>query len=201
MTTPPLALVTGAARRLGKTFALKLAHMGYSIALHYRGSVTEAEKTAEEIQDGLKRATKRIDTCLNMIGGRLGLDHDRVLFGKFGIPVMVNYIDRRNGTIDERTRDKMLFWFVQAGMWGRFSGSTESFIDQDLSALEGDDGGLDKLLEQLRLWHGGLKVEPGHFIGWGIGAYRRRRRRSLRVSWASSRCIPRMPPSRFPRCR
>ena len=50
MTTPPLALVTGAARRLGKAFALKLAHMGYSIALHYRGSVTEAEKTAEEIR-------------------------------------------------------------------------------------------------------------------------------------------------------
>ncbi len=26
--------------------------------------------------------------------------------------------------------------------------------------MEGDDGGLDKLLEQLRLWHGGLRAEP-----------------------------------------
>jgi hypothetical protein len=67
-------------------------------------------------------------------------------------------------------RDKLLFWFVQAAMWGRFSGSTESFIDQDLAALEGSDGGLDKLLEQLRLWHGGLRVEPGHFTGWSLGA-------------------------------
>ena len=55
-------------------------------------------------------------------------------------------------------------------MWGRFSGSTESFIDQDLAALEGEDGGLDKLLDQLRLWHGGLRVEPGHFTGWSLGA-------------------------------
>ena len=55
-------------------------------------------------------------------------------------------------------------------MWGRFSGSTESFIDQDLAALEGDDGGLDKLLEQLRLWHGGLRAEPDHFTGWSLGA-------------------------------
>ena len=31
------------------------------------------EKSAEEIQDGLKRATKHIDTSLNLIGGRLGL--------------------------------------------------------------------------------------------------------------------------------
>ena len=70
----------------------------------------------------------------------------------------------------EKERDKLLFWFVQAGMWGRFSGSTESFIDQDLAALEGTDGGLDKLLDQLRLWHGGLRVEPGHFTGWSLGA-------------------------------
>ena len=128
------------------------------------------EKTAEEIQDGFKRATKHIDTSLNLIGGRLGLDHDQVFFGRFGVPVMVRYLDQRRGPMDEKERDKLLFWFVQAGMWGRFSGSTESFIDQDLAALEGPDGGLDKLLEQLRLWHGGLRVEPGHFTGWSLGA-------------------------------
>jgi hypothetical protein len=128
------------------------------------------EKTAEEIQDGLKRATKHVDTSLNLIGGRLGLDHDQVFFGRFGVPVMVRYLDRRSGPMDAKERDKLLFWFVQAGMWGRFSGSTESFIDQDLAALEGADGGLDKLLEQLRLWHGGLRAEPGHFTGWSLGA-------------------------------
>jgi hypothetical protein len=128
------------------------------------------EKSAEEIQDGLKRATKHVDTSLNLIGGRLGLDHDQVFFGRFGVPVMVRYLDRRSGTMNEKERDKLLFWFVQAGMWGRFSGSTESFIDQDLAALEGEDGGLDKLVEQLRLWHGGLRAEPGHFTGWSLGA-------------------------------
>jgi NAD(P)-dependent dehydrogenase (short-subunit alcohol dehydrogenase family) len=45
-----LALVTGAAHRLGKAFALSLARMGYSIALHYRGSASEAEKTVKEIR-------------------------------------------------------------------------------------------------------------------------------------------------------
>lgn len=46
----PLALVTGAAHRLGKAFALTLARMGYSIALHYRGSADEAEHTVKEIR-------------------------------------------------------------------------------------------------------------------------------------------------------
>ncbi len=128
------------------------------------------DKSAEDIQDGLKRAIKHIDASLNLIGGRLGLDHDQVFFGRFGVPVMVRYIDQLNGPMNETERDKLLFWYVQAGMWGRFSGSTESFIDQDLAALEGPDGGLNRLLEQLRLWHGGLRVEPDHFTGWSLGA-------------------------------
>ena len=128
------------------------------------------EKTPDEIQDGLKRSTKAIDTCLNLIGGRLGLDHDQVFFGRYAVPVMVRYLDQQKGQLDEKQRDKLLFWFLQSGMWGRFSGSTESVIDQDLAALDGPDGGLDKLLEQLRLWHGGLRIEPGHFTGWSLGA-------------------------------
>ena len=39
-----------------------------------------------------------------------------------------------------------------------------------LRRLEGPDGGLNKLLEQLRLWQGGLRVEAGHFAGWSLGA-------------------------------
>lgn len=128
------------------------------------------DKGALDIQDGLKRASKHIDASLNFIAGRLGLDHDQVFFGRFGVPVMVRYLDKANGALDAKERDKLLFWFAQAGMWGRFSGSTESVIDQDLAALEGPNGGLDTLLEQLRLWNGGLWVEAGNFTGWSLGA-------------------------------
>jgi hypothetical protein len=132
------------------------------------------EKSALEVQDALTRATKHIETSLNLIGGRLGLDHDRVFFGRFGVPVMARYLDQRQhrklGPMGEKERDKLLFWYVQAAMWGRFSGSTESFIDQDLAALESEGDGLDRLLDQLRLWHGGLRAEPGHFTGWSLGA-------------------------------
>ena len=95
------------------------------------------EKSATEVQDALARTTKHIDTSLNLIGGRLGLDHDQMFFGRFGVPVMARYLDQRQakhrGAMSEQERDKLLFWFVQAAMWGRFSGSTESFIDQDLA--------------------------------------------------------------------
>jgi NAD(P)-dependent dehydrogenase (short-subunit alcohol dehydrogenase family) len=50
MTPTSLALVTGSANRLGKAFALSLARMGYSIALHYHSSESEAQQTKAEIE-------------------------------------------------------------------------------------------------------------------------------------------------------
>ena len=83
---------------------------------------------------------------------------------------MVRYLDQKRGTLSANERDKLLFWFAQAGMWGRFSGSTEATIDRDLAALEGSMGGLDALLKELQLWHGELRIEPGHFASWSLGA-------------------------------
>jgi pteridine reductase len=46
----PLALVTGAAHRLGKSFALTLARLGYDIVLHYHAAEEEALQTKAEIE-------------------------------------------------------------------------------------------------------------------------------------------------------
>ena len=50
----PLALVTGAAHRLGKSFALTLARLGYDIILHYHSADEAALQTKAEIE-ALKR--------------------------------------------------------------------------------------------------------------------------------------------------
>lgn len=44
------ALVTGAARRLGRELALELARNGYDVAVHYSTSRSEAEDTADAIR-------------------------------------------------------------------------------------------------------------------------------------------------------
>ena len=128
------------------------------------------DRDAKEVRDALTRASKHVDSILNMIAGRLGLDHGRVFFGRGAVAVMSRYLEKCGGKLDVIERDKLLFWYAEAAMWGRFSSSTESFIDADLAALDGEGGGLDRLLDTLRLWHGGLRVEPGHFGGWNKGA-------------------------------
>ena len=44
-----VVLITGAAKRLGRAIALKLAGAGYDIAIHYRASKPDAESLAAEV--------------------------------------------------------------------------------------------------------------------------------------------------------
>ena len=129
------------------------------------------DEPTEAIQDGLTRTERCVDNALNLIDGRLGLDHDRVLFGRYALPVMCRYIDRRGGHLEDVTeRDRLLYWYFQSAMWGRFSGSTETILNQDFEAIQDTNGAIERLLEQLRLWHGSLRVESAHFRGWSLGA-------------------------------
>lgn len=51
-----IALVTGAARRLGRAIALALASEGADVIVHYSGSAAEAERTATEIRRRRRQA-------------------------------------------------------------------------------------------------------------------------------------------------
>jgi hypothetical protein len=132
------------------------------------------------IADGLNRAEYSIDWLLNLISSRLGLDHDRVLGGRYAFPVMSRYLQQNGGKItDHRQQGKLLYWYVHSFLWGRYAGSTESIINQDLAAIEGKitvdglaDGAdpLDRLIAQLRRSRGNLTVRDDDFSGWSQGA-------------------------------
>lgn len=53
---PRVALVTGAARRIGRVLALRLAGEGFDLAVHYGGSAAEAEATVAEVRSLGRRA-------------------------------------------------------------------------------------------------------------------------------------------------
>lgn len=53
--TPHIALITGAAKRIGRELALHLANDGWDIALHYHSSGDAARALGEEISDSGQR--------------------------------------------------------------------------------------------------------------------------------------------------
>lgn len=125
----------------------------------------------EEFAEGLDQAEKLVNKVLNLIAGRLGLDHDRVLGSRYSFPVMVRYLSLRKGIMEsQQEQNKLLYWYIHTMLWGRYAGSTESVMNQDLHLIEEPDGALDRLVNQLRQNRGDLSLQAQDFMGWSVGA-------------------------------
>lgn len=125
--------------------------------------------TTSQFKAGLEGTSKCVDHLLNTIGSRLGLDHDRVLAGRYAFPVMVRLLSRNGCKFSDAVqRDQLLHWYIHAFLWGRYAGSVETVLNQDLEAV--DQGGLPHLLEQLRTSRGDLRVRPEDFAGYSVGS-------------------------------
>lgn len=121
-------------------------------------------------QKGLKEAEKATNTLLNLISGRLGLDHDRVLGSRASFPLMARYLAQQNFKIKNyKEWDKLLYWYIHTFLWGRYAGSTESVLARDLNLISDGDGVLDRLIEELRQNRGDLRLYPDDFRGWSKG--------------------------------
>lgn len=168
------------ARDIMQSKLLKWENQGYHFGLDWllritnvmitgRGRFVHMHKVATaEVQDGLLRAEKHVDTALNLISHRLGLDHNQVLFAKLAFPVIAYLINAQEDILSPKQRDKLLYWYAQAGMWGRYSGSPESTIESDLLVLQetpDTEDPIDRLLTELRRWRGSLHVEALNFHG------------------------------------
>ena len=125
--------------------------------------------SAEDFGLAMKQSEQAVDFVLNLVSTRLGLDHDRVLLGRYGIPAMVRFVVEPGGSVsDTATQNRLFSWYIQQAMWGRYSNSTESTMDHDLAVLE--ESGLDGLIADLEVTRGTLRVRPEDFDTHTIGS-------------------------------
>ena len=128
-------------------------------------------RDSEDFRKALADTVKAINTVLNLLSGRLGLDHDRVMTGRYAIPVMCRRIALHGGRLDDKfDQDRLLFWFIHAFIWGRYASAAETTLNQDLSALEDSRGDFETLIRNLHKTRGDLTVKPDDFCGYGTGA-------------------------------
>jgi hypothetical protein len=119
---------------------------------------------------GLQDAEKAVDTLLNVISSRLGLDYDLVLGSRYSFPLLARYLAERDWKLSDQSEwNKLLFWYIQTFLWGRYAGSTETVLNQDLALIENPDGALDRLIAQIGQ-QTRLNLTPDDFAGWSRSA-------------------------------
>ncbi len=122
-----------------------------------------------EFTHALGETEKHVNFLLNLVGSRLGLDHDRVLSGRGAFSALCRHVHESGGYIsDLEEQQKILYWYLENLMWGRYSGSVEARLQRDLEAFA--EGGVDGAIEELRKWRGDLTVRPSDFDWSTIGA-------------------------------
>lgn len=128
-----------------------------------------ADVQVAAFKDGLLETIDTISYLLNSLGGRLGLDHGRVLNGRGAFPVMSRLLHHHGGVFpDAMTRDRLFYWYVHSFLWGRHTGATETALNQDLQAV--DEGGVDALIAALSRSRGHLEIRPDDFIASSMGS-------------------------------
>ena len=143
-----------------------------TVATGYAQFSALSDVSTTDFRSALERSEKAIDAILGLFSARLGLDHDRVLGGRYAFPLLARYFDDRGSEFwSNSDQGKILYWYIHAVLWGRYSGSTETALNQDLALVKDADEALDRLIAQLRQQRGDLEVVPNDFLsGWGRGA-------------------------------
>ena len=118
----------------------------------------------------LQASAKYVSQFLDVVAGRLGLDHDRVLMGRYAFPVVSRLLHLAGGHFAASAdTDRALFWYIHSALWGRFAGSTETVLNQDYDAAT--RSGVDGLIISLERWRGGnLTIDGQDFEGFGRGS-------------------------------
>lgn len=126
--------------------------------------------SAEEFRDALGKTVHNVDHLVDLIASTLGLDHDRVLMGRYALPVLGRLLLKNNGRFtDAAEAGRALYWYVHAAVRGRFAGSTETSLAKDLDTVDRD--GIDGVIHGLRRTRGGsLTIDAQDFEGAGRGS-------------------------------
>jgi hypothetical protein len=125
---------------------------------------------AQDFDHALVATTKYVGRFLDLVAGRLGLDHDRVLMGRGAIPVVSRLLHLNGGQFaDTAEAERVLFWYIHSALRGRFAGSTETVLAQEYETVE--QSGVDGLITSLERSRGGnLRIDGQDFEGFGRGS-------------------------------
>jgi hypothetical protein len=115
--------------------------------------------SSQEILSAWQRAESVIDYLLNVLQFDAFIDSARQLPSSFPLVPLVVYLANGKGSFqDEREKKAFIHWFYAAEMWGRYSGSTETKLTEDLESLKAADPP-EKLRSNLLAERGRIRLE------------------------------------------
>jgi len=107
------------------------------------------KKSPTELENIWKRTKKAVDHTINFLRNNAGIESSAWIPSMNALVPLVVYLSKKQGQLTGNEVKGLLFWFFEATIHGRFTGSPETKIDQDLKAIESVDS-INNMVANLR---------------------------------------------------
>lgn len=127
------------------------------------------KSTEKELKDYWKKTKEGLDYAISFLSKNAGIEStDWITSVNSLVPLMFNFaFNKRLSTEQEKL---LLFWYYSVNMWGRYSSSAETKLDQDIKALYDEElktiktNGIELLINNCRKDVSDLKVNNDEII-------------------------------------
>lgn len=97
------------------------------------------ELTIYELKAGWERAKMALDNSISFLANNCMIDRLDMLPTRSVLMPLVAFFDRSNLTVNNTQLRALQRWVYMALIWSRYSGSSETAMDQDIAALDKED--------------------------------------------------------------
>ena len=167
------------ARKEMRTFQQQLAAEGFEFGLDFFVRCTSCVATRsgryeplyrtpiQEIKSAWTRAKKAIEYLVNVLRHDAFIDSSGNLPTNVVLVPLIVHLANRRQFKNDREKSSFLHWMYAALMWARYSGSTETKLNEDLEALKSSDPPA-RLRDNLIGERGRIRVEAADLEGRSV---------------------------------
>ncbi|MCB0745953.1 MAG: DUF262 domain-containing protein [Ignavibacteriae bacterium] len=136
-----------------------------------RGLYTDeiGKVTSDNFEDSWKEIKKTLSYLINILRDKAYIDSSDSFSSLYVFYVLSYYLLKNDGQFkSEEEANKAIYWMFTALLWGRFSGSSEAYLEKDINAIK-EHNSIDALIEEMHLYRGtNLYLRPEDITLQGV---------------------------------
>lgn len=117
----------------------------------------------DKLQDGWKKTTEAVEFVLSYLKGNFDVENQHLMSSPYFITTLAYFACIKHKQITEKETNILKKWFLIANAKGRYSGSSETKLDEDLLVIS--NGNIKQLLDIIEKQFGRLDITVEDLCG------------------------------------
>lgn len=118
----------------------------------------------EDLRNNWEKTKKALEECFKILEENLGIKNSEILPSQYVLIPLSFYLSQKKDAFSENDTKEFTLWFLLASFWGRYAGSPETRLDEDIKSIT-ENKNLSKLFHLLKSQVGRLLVDEEKFAG------------------------------------